>query len=287
MPSTLNHDSQHRHVVRVYDVEYQPGWKARIYQPEGIGPFPALLFIHGGAWNHWDRTTQPVFNLAIASSGIVVVSPDFRLAPDHPYPAQVEDVNYCMRWLKAHASEFTTTPQSIGGLGSSSGGHTLMLAAMRPNDPRYTVIQTPDAEGQDARFAYTIATWSVLDPYARYQYAKGAGIEMLTNGTEWYFRDEDEMKEGSPQGILDRGESPELPPLLVIQGTADRNIPMSIPERFVESYRSAGGAAQFEVFPDISHCFVHEPGEATDRALELLTSFVARQVAEVSTALAD
>ena len=287
MPLTLDYDPRQSHVVRVYDVEYQPGWKARIYQPEGTGPFPALLFIHGGAWVAWDRTIQGVFNLEISSSGIVVVSPDFRLAPEHPYPAQIADINYCLRWLKAHASDFNTVPQSIGGLGSSSGGHTLMLTAMRPNDPRYTAIRSPDVEGHDARFAYTVAFWSVLDPYARYQFAKRNHIEMLTTGTENFFRNEDEMKEGSPQGILDRDESPELPPLLVVHGTADQNIPMSIPERFVESYRLAGGTVEFEVFPDSRHSFVHEPGEATDRALELVKGFVARQLATAATAVAD
>ena len=286
MAPRFDYDPQRSFEVRVYDVEYQPGWEARIYQPEGTGPFPALLFVHGGAWSRWDHTTQPAFNRGISASGVVVVSPDFRLAPDDPYPAQVADVNYCLRWLKAHASEFNSMPQCIGGLGSSSGGHTLMLAAMRPDDPRYTAIQTPDVVGHDARFAYTVATWSVLDSYARYQYAKLNGIGMLTARTENYFYSKDQMQEGSPQGILDRGESAELPPLLVIQGTADRNIPMSIPERFVESYRSAGGSVEFEIFPDAPHIFVHEPGEDTDRALELVKRFVARQLASVPTAVA-
>jgi len=287
MPSTFGLDPQQGYEVRVYDVEYQPGWQARIYQPEGTGPFPALLFVHGGIWNLGTRTSQEEFNNGISSSGIVVVALDFRLAPDHPYPAQVADVNYGLRWLKANAAEFNTMPQSIGGLGSSSGGHTLMLAAMRPDDPRYTAIYTPEVEGHDARFAYTVAAYPVLDSYARYQYAKGNGIEQLVTATGNYFLNEDAMQEGSPQGILDRGESAELPPLLIIQGTADLNVPMSIPERFVESYRSAGGSAELEVLPDMPHGFVQERGEATDQALELVKRFAARQVAVAVTPVVD
>ena len=287
MPSTFDYDPRQCYEVRLFDVEYQPGLNARIYQPEGTGPFPAMLFVYGGAWNFGTRTDEEEFNRGISSSGIAIVAPDYRLAPDHPYPAQVEDVNYGMRWLKAHASDLNTVPQSIGGLGSSSGGHTLMLTAMRPEDPAYTAIISPEAEGHDAKFAYTVATWPVLDSYARYQYAKSSGIELLATATENYFLNEDAMHGGSPQGILDRGESTELPPLLIIQGTADLNIPMSIPERFVRSYRSAGGSVELEIFPDMPHAFTEEPGEATDRALGLVKDFAARQLNAASTPVAD
>jgi len=139
MSSMFSYDPQAQYEVRKFDVLYQKAlgqpWEATIYQPEGDGPFPAILFVHGGAWNAGTRTGQDIFNTGLASSGMVVASIDFRLAPDHPYPAQVEDTSYAIRWLKAHASEFNASPDSIGGFGSSSGGHTLMLAAMRPDGP--------------------------------------------------------------------------------------------------------------------------------------------------------
>lgn len=215
----------------------------------------------------------------------MIASVDFRLAPDHPYPAQVEDTSYAIRWLKAHASEFNASSQSVGGLGSSSGGHTLMLAAMRPHDSRYTVLSSPDVEGHDGTFAYTISGWPVLDSYARYQYAKQDGYDRLVTNTENYFLNEDAMREGSPQGILDRGEDAELPPFLIIQGTADMNIPMSIPRTFAESYRAAGGTVELEEFPDMPHNFVTEASDATDRALELVKAFVARQLAITTAAV--
>ena len=93
------------------------------------------------------------------------------------------------------------------------------------------------------------------------------------------------MREGSPQGILDRGEDAELPPFLIIQGTADMNIPMSIPRTFAESYRAAGGTVELEEFPDMPHNFVTEASDATDRALELVKAFVARQLAITTAAV--
>src|SRR5207244_3471138 len=88
------------------DVEYaridgEP-FLARVYQPRGTGPFPALLDFHGGAWSVGSRATDEVIHRALAASGILVFAPDFRLAPTHPYPASIADTNLATRWLKAH-----------------------------------------------------------------------------------------------------------------------------------------------------------------------------------------
>ena len=288
MQSSTAYEPDRTHEVRVWDVEYlqTPGetWEARIYQPQGTGPFPALLFVHGGAWNGGSRTGQELFNRGLAASGLVVVAVDFRLAPDHKYPAQVIDVNYATRWVKAHAPEFNARPDGIGGLGSSSGGHTIMLSAMLPGDPRYGTHLSPELEGYDARLDYVLLTWPVLDSYARYQYAKSSGLDRLVSMTENYFSSHDAIREGNPQGILDRGGPAVLPPVLIIQGTADENVPMSIPENFVTSYRSAGGEIEIEVFPGMPHGFGEGAGPETDRALGLMKRFVARQLAAPTTA---
>ncbi len=283
MSSPFTYDPDQNYEVRVYDVEYrrtqEKSWEARIYQPQGSGPFPALLFVHGGAWNTGTRTSGELINHNLAVSGLVVVAIDFRIAPEHPYPAQVVDVNYATRWLKAHATEFNSDAYNIGGLGSSSSGHTIMLSAMRPHDPRYTAISSPEVEGHDATFAYLLQTWPVLDPYARYLHAKNAGMDRLVISTEAYFLNKEAMHEGNPQVILEGQEKVELPPTLIIQGTADENVPMSIPERFVEAYRSASGEIELEIFPDMPHGFGSDPRTETDRSLRLMKAFVARQLA--------
>ena len=288
MKSSIGYGRGPDYEVRLRDVEYlqTPGetWEARIYQPQGTGPFPALLFVHGGAWNAGTRTGHELFNRGLAAGGLVVVAVDFRLAPDHNYPAQVMDVNYAARWVKAHASEFNARPDAVGGSGSSSGGHTIMLSAMRPDDPRYGTHSSSELEGYDARLDYVLLTWPVLDSYARYQYARDAGMDRLVERTEAYFPSQDAIREGNPQGILDRGEHAVLPPVLIIQGTADDNVPMSIPESFVASYRPAGGEIELEVFPGMPHRFGEDPGPETDRALGLMKGFVARQLAAPTTA---
>ena len=78
--------------MRVEDVEYQrQGGRAllaRLYRPAGTGPFPAVLQVHGGAWVNKDRTDNDFIAKALAESGILVASIDFRMPPEAPYPAR-------------------------------------------------------------------------------------------------------------------------------------------------------------------------------------------------------
>ena len=116
---------------------------ARVYQPQGVGPFPTLLDLHGGAWNNKDRFANEPMDRAVASSGVLVVAIDLTLAPEAPYPASVRDGNYGVRWVKAKAADWNGEAATLGVLGSSSGGHVAQLLALRPRDPRYNAIPIP------------------------------------------------------------------------------------------------------------------------------------------------
>lgn len=93
---------------------------ARLYQPAGNGPFPAVLQVHGGAWNAKDRTDGQNTALDLAAAGIVVLAIDFRNAPEAPYPASLQDINYGIRWLKAHAAAFGSSAAQVGAYGTSN-----------------------------------------------------------------------------------------------------------------------------------------------------------------------
>ena len=280
---TCRYDPDATFALRVFDETYRSGpdgdWPVRIYQPQGEGPFPALLDVHGGAWSTGSYLNNERVDRALAETGILVAAIEFRQAPQHPYPAQVVDANYGTRWLKARAAALNADPASVGGLGTSSGGHTLMLTALRPKDPRYAATPVPNGGGEDATLRYAITGWPVLDSYARYIYAKEAGQDRLMKSSENYFRDEATMKEGNPQLVLERGEHTALPPVLILQGTKDDNVPLSISERFVATYRAAGGSIERELFPDMPHAFAREPGSETDRAIALMKAFLQRQLA--------
>src|ERR1700726_29552 len=113
---------------------------ARIYQPQGPGPFPTVLDLHGGAWNRKDRFAEEPMDRALAASGLLVVAIDMTLAPEAPYPACVQDANYAVRWLKVNAATWNGDTAKIGVYGSSTGGHVAELLAMRPRARAYTAI---------------------------------------------------------------------------------------------------------------------------------------------------
>ena len=260
-------------------LEHESGsLEATIYRPLREGPFPGLLDVHGGRWFLNDRTADHHMNLALAASGIVVVAIDFRLAPQHPYPAQVADANYATRWMKARSQQLNIDPESVGAMGCSSGGHTVALNGMRPRDPRYAALPLPGGEDVDASLRYMLCCWPVLDPHARYVWARENGYDDFIGPTESYFTDHVSLHEGNPQEILDRGETVEMPPAIIIQGTNDSNVPLYIPQRFEAAYRAAGGKIERELFDGMPHGFANIPGSESDRAIELMKGFIARQL---------
>lgn len=89
--------------------------------PDGRGPHPVILYLHSGAWITGDRTGGPAIRQA--SRGYAVASAEYRLAPKHIWPAQVEDAKAAVRWLRAHAARFNLDPNRIGVFGASAGGH--------------------------------------------------------------------------------------------------------------------------------------------------------------------
>src|SRR5580693_6267052 len=183
-----------KHEVRIEDVEYQrQGGKAmlaRVYRPSGTGPFPAALQVHGGAWVHKDRIDNDFMAKALAESGILVASIDFRMPPEAGYPASLQDINLGIRWLKARASRYGSRADWVGSFGTSSGGHQVLLAAMRPEDPRYRALPLAEAPEVDARLAFVISGWGVLDPLLRYHVAKEVANKELVSNHDSYWGSE-------------------------------------------------------------------------------------------------
>ena len=144
------YDPEARFEIKVSEVELRRNaagrmLMARIYQPEGPGPFPTVLDLHGGAWNSKDRFAEEPMDRALAASGLLVVAIDMTRAPEAPYPAGVQDANYGVRWLKRKAASWNGDPSKIGIYGSSSGGHVAELLGLRPHEARYNAIPLPEA----------------------------------------------------------------------------------------------------------------------------------------------
>jgi acetyl esterase/lipase len=251
---------------------------ARIYQPQGAGPFPTVLDLHGGAWNRKDRMAEEPMDRALAASGLLVVAVDLTLAPEAPYPACIQDANYAARWLKANAARWNGDVSRLGVYGSSSGGHVAELLAMKPRDPRYGSIPLAAAADLDATVAWVAMRSPVSNTFARYQNAERRCNEGMMNNNKVFFSPWETIHEGNPQEILERGEKVVLPPFLIMQGALDDNVLPDMQEKFAATYRAAGGECDYRLFENSVHEWVAEPGPQTDKARQTVKEFIARQL---------
>jgi acetyl esterase len=292
---TTGFDPAARHEVRVHDVEYaRPGGApllARVYRPVASGPWPALVDVHGGAWCHFDRNADVVFDRALASSGMVVVALDFRQGGAHPFPASVRDVLSGVRFARRERAALDAADAPIGIIGGSSGGHLALLAAICPDDPEFREPGDPHGDAP-AAVDYALPLWPIADPLARYLYLEPllAGFERrdddpffdpgrLRASHDAHFGDESVMARAGIPRILRAGEFRQLPPIWVAHPEHDRNVTLAMTADLIAAYRAAGGAAELEVFPGVGHSFANFPGDASERCVERMRTFIARCLA--------
>lgn len=238
----------------------------RLFKPEGKGPFPAVVELHGGAWSRGDRTIEHNRHEALAAAGLVVAALDYRQAREGAYPLGVADINYAIRWLKSRAPALGTRADLVGISGQSSGGHLAMLVAMRPDDPRYTAIKLPPGSPPaDASLRCVAMSWPVINPLSRYRHALREGNrpnppswpDEIIAQHELFWANEANMAEGNPVLALERGETLATPPALWLQTRNDTlhdyrdpesKFPGNEPQRFVADYHDAGGEIELTYY---------------------------------------
>ena len=246
--------------VDIADVEYlrhgETPLLARLFTPQGSGPFPIMLELHGGAWVRGTRENGDAANEALAKTGVIVAALDFRTQA--PYPASVADIHYAIRWAKTQAASWKGKPDRIGAMGTSSGAHQAMLLGMRPHDARYAALPSPaGAGGVDGTLACVIMISPVIDPLGRYLYAKGLRSDCTPPegvGAQWppmheqYWGTEEAMAEGAPARMLARGEKTALPPTLTLRRAYEASHPRPDFDAFIDQYRKAGGSIDVMIF---------------------------------------
>jgi acetyl esterase len=108
---------------------------ARVYRPTADGIAPVLVWYHGGGWTIGDvETSDPTARKLCQRAGVVVVSVDYRLAPEHPYPAAPDDAWAALTWVAEHIGEHGGDPARLAVGGDSAGGNLAALVAIRARD---------------------------------------------------------------------------------------------------------------------------------------------------------
>ncbi len=201
------------------DIEFaQPGGvslKLDAYVPEGKGPFPTVILVHGGGWNAGDKSGGPgkgytvPLHAALEQAGFAWFEVNYRLAPKYPYPACIEDVETAIRWVKAHASEYHVDPKRIALCGESAGGHIVGLVATRADESTRLAAIVP-----------FYGRFDLIDdtPFGA---ALTPNIAGLVGHAKYDDKSKGVLREASPLFQVKAG----LPPFLLVHGTADARVP--------------------------------------------------------------
>lgn len=203
--------------------------------PEGDGPFPTVIIVHGGGWRGGDKQfvgVKPLFD-PLSKAGFAWFSINYRLAPKHHFPAPVEDVESAIRWVKEHAAEYKVDKQRIALTGESAGAHLVAMAAVRAKPDTQVAAVVPFYGPFD------------LEELARSKSTERAAQAVLSLVGATQLNDEAyrRLREASPINFVRR----ELPPFLLIHGTADKVVPYEQSVELCDKIKSVGGTC--ELFP--------------------------------------
>ena len=280
--------------VQVEDVEYlrhgDKPFLARLFKPQGSGPFPVMVELHGGAWVNGTRENGNVANEALAKNGVIVAALDFRVPPEASYPASLADIHYGVRWCKANAESWNGISGKIGAMGTSSGAHQSMLLGMRPNDSRYAALSlTNGASDVDGTLDCVIMVSPVIDPLGRYHYAQGLREDVKPPESigantvamhDMYWVTEEAMAEGAPARILAAGERTELPPTLCLARDYEASHPRPDLDEFISQYRKAGGQIDVTIFDGEGPGLLADlSSDIAQQTLEEMTAFIQEHLA--------
>ncbi len=212
-----------------------------VYSPQGNGPFGALLFAHGGRWTGGDRHSgvEPIVELC-AAARLVCFSMDYRLAPQFPFPAAVDDVEDAVSYVRAHAAEYNVDPRRIVLSGESAGGHLVSFAAARDN----------------ARLQVrgVVAFSAPQDLLALCKWLRGVGvvppeIRAFLNVKDWNAVTERKMKSASPVFQVNTAASP----YLLVHAVDDPLVDSAQPAAMCRAVKLAGGQCEVLLVAENEH----------------------------------
>jgi acetyl esterase/lipase len=195
------------------------------------GPVPLALYVHGGGWTSGSRSSGPWFASVaqgLIDRGIAVASVDYRLAPQAPWPDQIEDVKCAVRFLRANAAPLGIDPGRLGVWGSSAGGHLASLLGTADGEDGFDVGQYLDESSR---------VQAVVDLFGPENFTLPGWSRSAENNIERVFgTDSTALHAASPTTYV----SPDDPPFLIIQGTGDRVVPPLQSQNLLEWLHAAG-----------------------------------------------
>ena len=212
-----------------------------IYRPKKgeVSTRTAILMVHGGGWVHGSRETVAPLATALAERGFLAIGMEYRLAPEAPWPAQLDDIRAALRWVDNNARQLGVAKDRIVALGFSVGGHMALLAAA--------------AQQGEPRFAAVVSLFASGEVSVGQQPPKGVLDATVILGPD---ATDEAIGSASPLQQL----TPECPPVLLLHGGADWLVDPVASVRLYEKLVELSVTAELHIVAGAHHEFASEPG---------------------------
>ena len=236
------------------DIEYARAGervlKLDLHRPEAKNP-PLIVYVHGGAWRAGSKSDVPIASLL--DHGFAIASVDYRLSTEAQFPAQIHDIKAAIRFLRAKADFLHIDAQRITIIGSSAGGHLAALVGVTNSHPELEgkvgehLDQSSEVQGIVSLFGASNLQ-SILSQSTEF------GLKMRVPALQLLLGGQPDEKPAlarlaSPVAHLDKKD----PPLLLIHGDADPQMPPEQSQEFAKAYEAAGLKVKLISMPGSKH----------------------------------
>jgi acetyl esterase/lipase len=230
-------------------------------RPNGKGPFPAVVCIHGGGFRDGDQSYYNAACDKLAANGYVAVTINYRLAPKYPFPAAVHDCKAAVCWLRANAKKYHIDPDRIGAMGGSAGGTLATFLGVTGDEQKFQ--GEGEHRDQSSRVQCVVSFFGPTD-FTK-SYGKSVDAEFIL--PEYLGGNLEEARErhveASPLTYVTAKDAPTL----CIHGTNDEYVALEQSEWMVDRLKKAGVKAELLVLKGAGHGFEGKDDENADAAM--------------------
>jgi acetyl esterase/lipase len=226
-----------------------------VYYPSSGGPWPVVLYVHGGGWYQGDKAEGEGWR-GLNDSGFLVISVNYRLGDyQTKFPAMIEDVKCAVRHLRAHSTEYNLAPDNIGAIGASAGGHLVALLGTADESAGWDV-------GEYLEQSSKVQAVTVISGISDFTSNIPSGL----NGAIYYAfgklggKDTPENVAVSPISYT----TPDDPPFLIIHGDRDGVVPVEQAHILQDKLTEAGVASTLIIVEGGDHSLQSPTGGDTN-----------------------
>jgi len=206
---------------------------------------PAILLIHGGGWMQGDRKQLRGYGILLARLGFVCICNSYRLSQEAPWPAQIQDVNCALRFMRAHSKDLGIDPERIGVSGNSAGGHLSLMSALEGSE---------EFEGEGGHSEFSSSVKAVCAIYPPTEIKMLEKIDPLLNAYGMLMgikaTQEDYAKASPIKYDLDG-----FPPTMLVHGSTDDVVNLTESTNFYQKLVDKNIPAELHIFAEEMHAF--------------------------------